>query len=119
MPRPLCIACLLALMGGVACADGPAIVSVKVDPASIELSSSSARRTILVEGQMADGRIVDLTRDARFRSLTPKIAEVSSSGIVRGLADGQGAVEVAAAGQTLSVAVRVRNASAPRHFNFE
>src|SRR5262245_42162748 len=96
MFRALCIACLVAFLGDAAWAEGPAVMSAKADPSSIELSSSSARQTILVDGHTADGRVIDLTRQARFRTVAPKIVEVSAAGIVRGLADGQGTIEVTA-----------------------
>jgi hypothetical protein len=119
MSRALWTAWLLCCLTRAVSAEVAEVVAIKVDPARVELSASAARYSLLVEGRTADGRVVDLTRQATFRSLAPKNVDVSPEGVVRGLADGQGAIEVTAAGRTEQVAVSVRNASAPRRFNFE
>ncbi len=89
------------------------------EPSSISLAGPDASYSILVDGHLPDGRAVDLTRQAEFRSLAPSIVEVTSLGVVRGVADGAATVEVTADGRKLAVAVTVQNSQAARHFNFE
>ncbi len=119
MPRVLSLGWLCLCLVGWVRAEGPGIVAVRVDPPSLELSAPAARYAILVEGQTADGRLVDLTRQAQFRSLAPPVVQVETDGVVRALSDGVTTVEVSAAGQKQTIAVSVRNAAAARRFNFE
>ena len=86
---------------------------------TVHLAGPDASYSILVERKLADGRSVDLTRQAEFRSLAPQVVEVSNRGVVRGVGDGTGAVEVTVEGEKLSVAVTVEGLERPRHFNFE
>jgi hypothetical protein len=92
---------------------------VTADPAAIQLRGPAAVYSLLVHGKTADGRPIDWTRDARYRSLDPKVADVSPAGVVRAVGDGETTVVVEAEGQTLRVTVRVADAAAPRRFNFE
>src|SRR5437899_2205464 len=106
-----------------ACAGGPAraetrIEDVRVDPPSLQLSGPHAHYTLLVHGQAADG-LVDLTRMARYRSLDPKVATVTEAGIVAGVSDGPGVIQVDVAGRTLKVPVKVERTTEARRFNFE
>ncbi|MBI1901130.1 MAG: DUF1553 domain-containing protein [Planctomycetia bacterium] len=78
-----------------------------------------AKFLLLVDGKTADGQLVDLTRSAQFKSLSMGVVAVSQQGVLRAIADGEGKVEVTAAGRTVQVPVTVRNASATRKFNFE
>ena len=39
---------------------------IRVDPPAVRLSGPDARYTLLVTGTRADGRLVDLTTDAKF-----------------------------------------------------
>jgi Protein of unknown function (DUF1549)/Protein of unknown function (DUF1553)/Bacterial Ig-like domain (group 2) len=91
---------------------------VIADPQTVQLTGPGATWSLLVHGKTADGRLLDLTRTARYRSLDPKVA-VSANGIVQAVADGTTTVEVMAAGRTSRVQVRVEGAARPRHFNFE
>jgi hypothetical protein len=97
----------------------PSVVAVKADPAAIRLQGPIASYSILVDGETADGQALDLTRDAHFESADPKVAVVTESGRVRGVADGSTTVAVTAAGRRLSVSVTVAGAGEPRRFNFE
>jgi hypothetical protein len=96
----------------------PAEVEVAVDPPSVRLVGPGALWTLLVSGRTADGREVDLTGEATYRAASANMA-VSPDGVVRGLADGNGAVEIEVQGRTLTVPVVVEGAASARHFNFE
>jgi hypothetical protein len=115
----LALSISLAIGGPLRAGDPSAALQISADPTSIHLAGPDASYSILVEQQLADGRAADLTRQAEFRSLTPRIVEVSSFGVVRSLADGAALVEITAAGQKQSVAVTVEGIGQPRHFNFE
>ncbi len=96
-----------------------AVLNVTVDPAAVALRGPTASWSLLVHGKTADGQLIDLTRDARFRSLQPKVAAVSSAGVVRGVADGDAIIEVQAQGRKLAVRVQVQDARLPQQFHFE
>src|SRR5262249_3444814 len=120
VPMSLVLGLLIfpALSGGLVRAD---LGSAKVcaDPQILHLSGPSAAYSLLVQGEKADGRIVDLTGAARYRSVNVRIATVTESGVVRWVADGSTAVVIAVAGRTLRVPVHVTGSSLPRRFNFE
>jgi hypothetical protein len=91
----------------------------RVDPETIELRGSTSVYSLLVTGKTADGRLVDRTRAARYRSLDDKVATVTEAGVVRPVADGETAVVIEADGKTLKATVRVRDMAVERKFNFE
>src|SRR5436309_2644056 len=86
---------------------GDAEVEVNVDPANLRLSGPSAVYSLLVHGKTTDGRLVDLTHAAHFRSLDPKMAAVTEAGVVRSVADGSTAVMVEVSGRSIRVPVQV------------
>ncbi len=79
------VVCLLLLPAAV----HAQYVETTADPATVQLRGPAAVYTLLVHGRTADGRLVDRTRDAHFRSLDPKVAAVSDAGVVRAVGDGQ------------------------------
>jgi hypothetical protein len=108
--------CLLALIAAPVQAN---YAEVTADPSAVTLSGPTACYSLLVTGRTTDGRLIDLTRTARYRILDDKVASVSPGGVVRPAADGKTAVCIEAGGKSLSVAVTVSGAKAPRRFNFE
>ncbi|HZY88906.1 MAG TPA: DUF1549 and DUF1553 domain-containing protein [Gemmataceae bacterium] len=110
---------VLCLALSACAAAGADFTHVTVDPPAVRLSGPTAGWSLLVQGRGPDGRLVDLTGEARFRALDGKIAHVTPAGVVRPVADGRTAVAVTAAGQTLNVPVTVEAAAAPRLFHFE
>src|SRR2546430_8562509 len=96
-----------------------AVADISVDPATLALAGPKSSYSLLVTGKTADGGLVDLTRGARYQSSDPKIAGVSSSGIVRGLADGAARIDVAADGHKRTVHVTVRDATRVHTYHFE
>lgn len=105
------------------------IASVAVSPAQVVLDRPGARWSLLVEGHLADQpggnaqpgaavTVVDLTSRAEFRSLTPDVVAVSPRGVVSSVGNGQGIVEVIAAGRTIQVPVAVSAADEPRPLHF-
>jgi hypothetical protein len=95
------------------------VTDVTATPAAIRLDVPNASYSILVDGKTADGRLIDLTRQATFRSLGPQVAAVSKAGVVRGRADGKTTVVVAAAGRTVKIPVTVKGSARARRYHFE
>jgi hypothetical protein len=114
--RTLLGVCLLGLCPQLA---RPAdFVEVTADPAAVRLRGGTARWSLLVSGRTADGRLVDRTHGARFRSLDPRVARVTHAGVVLAVGDGLTSVTVEADGHTLKVPVTVEDTTRPRRFNF-
>ena len=115
MRRTLRLALLLLLGAALPCrAD-----DVTVSPPSLRLSGPGAGYSLLVDGKGADGRLVDLTHEAHFRSLKPQVAAVTAAGFVQGKSDGATEVLVEVKGKTLRVPVRVEGSARPRALHFE
>jgi hypothetical protein len=108
-----------SLMEGSVHAAEPAVASVQVNPATLQLRGQRARFSLLIDGTTPDGRAVDLTHAATYRSATPELCSVSPAGVVTALADGEGRVEVNVVGQTKTVTVAIQNSQQPREFHFE
>jgi hypothetical protein len=119
MRTGLALSLLLMACVGRGSAAAPPLVAVKADPAAIRLQGPLGGYSILVDGETAGGRFVDLTHDARFESADPKVAAVSEGGRVRGVGDGSAVISVTSAGRTVRVPVTVAGSAEARHFNFE
>ncbi|HQU42835.1 MAG TPA: hypothetical protein PK867_08480, partial [Pirellulales bacterium] len=119
LPPRLFIACLSILaLAGAAWADVDlALNDIAVDPPAVALGAD-ARFTLLIEGRRANGRILDLTRQTRYRSLSPDVVEVSDHGVVHARADGSGEVEIEVAGQKRLVPCHVSGSRQPPLYNF-
>lgn len=92
---------------------------LRVIPSQLELRGSGAHRGLLVEGEALDGRWVDLTRRARYKSDQANLASVDSRGVVLSRGDGIAMVQVEAAGMTASVRVEVTASSVAAELDFE
>jgi hypothetical protein len=114
----IALGCLLCLQAELRAGDRRT-PSVTVDPPAVRLHGPNARYSLLVSSRASDGRIIDRTRAARFRVVDPRIAGVTSTGIVRALADGKTRVVVQVDGHTVEVSVTVEASTTPRRFNFE
>jgi hypothetical protein len=121
MSSPKVLPLTLFLLTGltVASVKAEVVMEVTTDPGTVHLQGTAAVSTVLVHGKTAEGRLIDLTQAAHFRSLAPKVVAVSAAGIIRPVSDGEGRVEIEAAGQTLMLPVRVAGTGLPRRFNFE
>lgn len=108
----------MGVFTGFACADEP-IVAITADPATVRLVGPQASFTLLVHGKTADGRIVDLTRSARYQVKDTKIARIGGAGVLHAVSDGVTAVVIEAAGHQQLVRVEVVQSSRPRAFHFE
>jgi hypothetical protein len=113
---PVRLLAVLAFLGSAA--ELPA-ADIAVDPASVVLHGPTARWSLLVSGKGDSGRLLDRTHDAQYRSVDPKIARVTRSGVIFPVADGKTSIVVEVAGQSLQVPVTVEQSTAARRFHFE
>ncbi len=105
---------------GTVCAEPPADVpqSLGVAPAEFVLVSSRGRQNLLVSAGYADRTEADVTRQASYRSLDPRVATVTESGIV--LPVGNGTTEIVAQWGSFGARARVTvsDFSAPLPIDF-
>jgi hypothetical protein len=87
-------------------------------PPAIELRGQAARQQLLVT-ESADGRAIDRTHAARFRSETPAVVRVSPAGVVTPVGDGSGTVVAEWNGRSARVPVRVVHGATPEPVTFE
>ena len=89
--RITCFLMLWALMPALSWSAEPAS-SLSVVPVEIALRGHRASQQLLVSESLADGAMVDLTRDSTYESLAPAVALVTASGRV--VPRGHGATEI-------------------------
>jgi WD40 repeat protein/mono/diheme cytochrome c family protein len=96
---------------------GSKLTSLEVQPAQVELVSRFEVAQLVVTGTLDSGERIDVTRmvDAK---LSAGVAEISRTGQVRAIADGQATVSLALAGRTCAVAVTVSGMRRAEHVNF-
>lgn len=96
---------------------GPPLI---VAPAAPELRYAGARTSLLtIRYDDSVDELVDVTREARFLSLTPEICQVSPTGIVTAIADGMGRISVTWKENTATALVTIRDSAVTRPFHFE
>ena len=92
---------------------------VSIEPTEVRVSGPEGLRGVLVQGHRNDGRVIDLTHAATYRSANTTFFSVDQQGIVSAIADGSGTIEVIAAGKTVSVPVHVTETQIARKYHFE
>ena len=95
----------LSLRGAAPGASG-AIRTLKVEPASLVLTSATEGRRILVTGITAQGEKIDLTGEARLETASEAV-RIDEAGYLYAAAPGEGAVRVHARGKTAEVTAKV------------
>ncbi len=75
------------------------VSKVEVLPRNPTMPLSHMKQTLLVIAHYPDGTNRDVTRDARFTSSVPEIAEVTDAGVVSSIRRGESAVQVVYEGQ--------------------
>src|SRR5262249_54076914 len=82
---------LVLVAGGAA--PGPGVPELVLSPGAAVLHGATARQQLIATGtDPDDGRPVDLTRRATWRSETPEVVAVEPDGVVRARGDGEGTV---------------------------
>jgi hypothetical protein len=99
---------LLILIGSAGLFIQPAVcrAEVVVSPPQVQLQGRLAGCQLLVEDRIG-GQVLDVTREARYVVEPGGIIEITSSGYVRPLADGQAVIRVEIRDQKLTVPVTV------------
>ena len=95
---------------------GAKLTRLEAFPAEIGLKHVYDYRQVLVTGVLENGDRVDVTRLVSVEK--PAVADVSPTGVVRPLADGQGAIRFRLADQTLTLPVTVAGQKKPFEVNF-
>lgn len=96
----------------------PVFRSLQVLPTRVNLDGAEASQTLLVTGIDVQGKAVDLTSTAVYRSSNPKLVQVAKDGRVRIAGDGSAVIEIRAGAVTKNVPVRARNAARTRPLSF-
>jgi hypothetical protein len=78
-----------------------------VEPAEVRLSGADASAQIVVSGPVVGDRARDLTREVRYESRDPGVAEVGADGLIRAKGDGATEIVVRDRERTATVAVAV------------
>src|SRR5262245_262760 len=96
---------VIGLMGAIATADEqpdikapPALRTIRIEPARIELHGANRQQQVLVTGETANGRWVDVTSIAEFVSADRQVAQANNS-VVAGIKDGTTRLTVRVADQ--------------------
>jgi hypothetical protein len=107
------ILCLMAVATATVTSadDSVAVVKIQTSPDRLVLSSLRDARSVLVYGQTADGKIIDLSDSAKRTAGGPQIT-VDKEGYVTPVAVGATELIVSAGGQTVKVPVEVKEVSA-------
>ena len=114
---------LSRLVVGLLCASAPLaaaepIAEIRVDPATVHLAGPDSRYSLLVTGTRPDGRLVDLTADARLVPADGELVRADGQ-TLRGRKDGTTTVRVEVGGRAVAVPVQVTGAGTPRRYHFE
>ncbi len=120
-PVSLCLGCgsaflLLCLLLS-SCTQKP-VSDLQCYPPSISLNGAQARQRIVVQAGYADGVSRDVTREARCSIADERLAHFHQ-GAVLPLADGKTELQIAYAGRTLKVPIRVSRSATPQPISFK
>jgi hypothetical protein len=111
------IGLVLAVGGAGALADAPELV---LSPGTAVLRGASSRQQVIATGRDAeDGRPIDLTRRAAWRSETPGVVAVEPDGVVRARGDGEGTVVATFDGREARATFRVEGTRQPPRVTLE
>jgi WD40 repeat protein len=96
---------------------GDAVVSLQVDPVTIQFDAPSRYAQIVVTAALASGAKVDITRQATYAFDAP-VAKVNAAGVVRPLANGNGQLKIMLGDKSASIDVQVAGLDVPQHPDF-
>jgi hypothetical protein len=94
------------------------MTALTVFPSEVSLSGTRSRQQLLVTGRNGKDSLRDLTRQAKYTSLTPKVATVSAAGKVTPQGDGVAVVVVTATGKEAKITIKVSNQGQAERVNF-
>src|SRR5262245_31796794 len=94
------------LFSGVGRADGPALTTVEVFPADINIFTSRGQQSFIVKATYADGITQDVTVNAKISLSNPALAKLEKN-VITPLADGSTELKVEFGGKTATAAVKI------------
>ena len=94
-------------------------VGLEVFPPQLRLVGRGNHFGLIVSGSTSEGRSRDLTHRAIYRSTNPELFTVDKAGNVRGVADGDGSLEVSFEGLSRTIPVTVTGTGAVREIDFQ
>lgn len=97
--------------------DNAKVTGLTASPATIELTGPFAYVQLMIEGVLASGDSVDVTRIAEFELAAP-LATLSPAGLLRGKSDGQSELIVRLQDQELRIPVEVSDLTADAPIEF-
>jgi hypothetical protein len=95
-----------------------AISRLAVEPASATLSGPRAVQHFVVTATLPNGDLVDVTANASFRSLAPKVARLAGPNVVAPVADGETKIVARVGNLEASADLKVEGASQPATLSF-
>ncbi len=108
---------VVLLVAAVPTAAADKFTSIQVDPTSVSLSGPEARYSLLIAGKTPDGRLIDLTGEAKAIAANPRFLRTEGN-VVRALADGTTTLRIEAGGKVLTVPVQISGSTVPRQYHF-
>lgn len=93
-------------------------VSLEVLPETITLSGPRSSHQVLVTGVYADGSVRDLTSLSEWKSSSPELLEITSTGLATGSGDGATHLDIRVANLSARVPVTIEGSSQPRPVSF-
>jgi hypothetical protein len=91
----------------------PLPVRLEILPARAKLAGPKATQRILVMATLADGSRQDVTEQATFASVTPRMATVTEEGEVQAQTDGQAVIKATWKGKTATMTLSIKDARQP------
>jgi len=95
-----------------------AFCQISVSPASIELDGPESTVQLAVWKPLPGGRVLELTRMARYQIIDGNAAGIDANGLVQPKADGNATLEISHAGETRRVPVVVKGVKHPQPVSF-
>ncbi|MBA4067899.1 MAG: S-layer protein, partial [Isosphaera sp.] len=112
------LAALAAALAAAPAAAAAPVTNLSAYPTALKLKGADDAPQLLVTGQRADGREVDLSAAAAYSVSDPKVVRVDATGRVFPLANGTATVTATFEGKTVSVPVTAEKMEAPLPLNF-
>jgi len=116
--RLLTVVMVLFTAAHIEAGESTAIKSLTVFPARVDLTGPRDSQRLGVMAEYADGRLRDLTREAKFTIRSATIATVDPTGVLHPVRDGDAVVAVEAGNRTVAVPVHVHGAAADSLVDF-
>ncbi len=117
MPRLFTILLAILALTFTAAADRQ-LAKVEVFPSAVTLLHARDRQSLVVQATYSDGVTRDVSAEAKYTFANPAIAKLNGH-LVTAATDGATELKVEFQGQTLTVAVNVKDAAKPRPVSFK